>query len=200
VDVLKAIAERRSFKSFDPQHRMTPDEIATLLDLARNAPTAFNVQHCRFVNVTNPALRKELRAVSFDQPQVTDASLLVVLCADLKAWCKDPARYWSHAPEETRGRLVDMITGYYEGRPQDQRDECMRSCGIAAQTLMIAARGLGYESCPMDGFDFDAVGELIRLPDDHLISLFVAIGKPLEPVRPSGGKLSEDEVIFENRF
>ena len=47
---------------------------------------------------------------------------------------------------------------------------------------------------------FDAVGELINLPQDHLISMFVAIGRPLEPARPRGGKLPVDEVIIENRF
>jgi nitroreductase len=200
VDVLQAIAERRSIKNFDPQHPMPPGETATLLELARMSPTAFNIQHCRFVVVSDPELRRELRAASFDQSQVTDASLLVVVCADRRAWCKRPERYWSHVPEPTRGRLVGAIREYYDGREQAQRDECMRSCGIAAQTLMIAARGLGYESCPLDGFDFDRVGELINLPQDHLISMFVAIGKPLAPAAPRGGKLPWDEVIIENRF
>ncbi len=200
MDALKAIEERRSIHRFDPDHRMPPEDVATLLELARMAPTAFNLQHCRFVYVTDGEQRMRLRAASFDQSQVTDAALLVVICADLGAWRRQPERYWSHVPEAARGRLVDTITEYYEGRERDQRDECMRSCGIAAQTLMIAARGLGYESCPMDGFDFDTVEELINLPADHVISMFVAIGRPLEPARPRGGKLPAAEVITENRF
>ena len=51
----------------------------------------------------------------------------------------------------------------YRGKEQVQRDEAMRSCGIAAQTLMLAAKSMGYDSCPMDGFDFDKVAELIKL-------------------------------------
>jgi len=200
VDVLKAIEERRSIDRFDPEHRMTPEEIETLLELARMSPTAFNLQHCRFVYVTDADMRAQLRKASFNQSQVTDASLLVIICADLGAWRRQPERYWSHVPEDARGRLVGLIREYYDGRERDQRDECMRSCGIAAQTLMIAARGLGYESCPMDGFDFDAVGEMINLPPDHVISMFVAIGRPLEPARPRGGKLPAAEVIIENRF
>lgn len=200
MDVLKAIAGRRSIHHFDPEHVMPADDVAMLLDLARMAPTAFNIQHCRFVHPTDPQLRQRLRAASFDQSQVTDASLLVIICADVQAWRKQPERYCSHLPEDRRDLVVTMIKGYYAGREQDQRDECMRSCGIAAQTLMIAARGLGYESCPMDGFDFDVVADLIDLPDDHLISMFVAIGKPLAPAHPRGGKLSRSEVIVENRF
>ena len=46
----------------------------------------------------------------------------------------------------------------------------MRSCGIAAQTLMLTAQSMGYDSCPMDGFDYEAVAELINLPDNTAFS------------------------------
>lgn len=200
MDVLKAIEHRRAVKKFDPRHRMQQHELEDLLAMAQLAPTAFNIQHCRFVAVTDPDLRRKIRAVSFDQAQVTDASLLLVLCADLHAWRKDPDRYWTHVDDPVRSTLTGMISQYYEGREQVQRDECMRSCGIAAQTVMLAAQGLGYDSCPMDGFDFDAVATLINLPDDHVIAMFVAVGKALEPAFPRGGKLPADEVVIVDRF
>ena len=131
---------------------------------------------------------------------MTEASLLLVLCADLKAWEKDPARYWRNAPEEVSGFMVPAIDQYYRGKEQVQRDEAMRSCGIAAQTLMLAAKSMGYDSCPMDGFDFDAVGELINLPDDHVITMFVVIGKSTEPARPRGGSIPRDEAVITDRF
>jgi nitroreductase len=200
VDVRDAIRSRRSIKRFDPEHRLSPAEVDELLDLAQTSPTAFNVQHVRYVLVDDPDLRRQLRAASFDQPQVTDASLLVVVCGDVQAWRKEPARYWEHVPEPRRSSLVEMITGFYDGREQMQRDECMRSCALAAQTLMLAARGLGYDSCPMDGFDVDEVARLVHLPDDHLVSMFVCIGRALEPARPRGGKLPTSEVVIRNRF
>ena len=96
--------------------------------------------------------------------------------------------------------IVPAIHRYYEGLDQVQRDEAMRSCGIAAQTLMLAAHSMGYDSCPMDGFDFDTVAELINLPDDHTISLFVAVGKGLnEPAKPKD-RLPLDEVVITDRF
>lgn len=93
-----------------------------------------------------------------------------------------------------------MIDNYYRGKDQVQRDEAMRSCGIAAQTLMLAAKSMGYESCPMDGFDFIAVAKLIDLPEDHVIALFVAIGKPTALTRDRGGQLPLDEVVVYNHF
>jgi len=76
----------------------------------------------------------------------------------------------------------------------------MRSCGIAAQTLMLAAKSMGYDSCPMDGFDFEKVAELIQLPDDHVIAMFVAIGKGTKEAWPRPGQLESDKVIIKNRF
>ncbi|MBF0309576.1 MAG: nitroreductase family protein [Magnetococcales bacterium] len=200
MDVAAAIANRRAVKHFDPNHTLSAEEEDRLLQQAMLSPSAFNIQHWRFVVVRDAALRQAIRQVSWNQAQVTDASLLIVVCADMAAWSKDPARYWRNAPQEVRDFLVPAIHHYYQGRESVQRDEAMRSCGIAAQTLMLAAQGMGYDSCPMDGFDFDAVAKLINLPADHLIALFVTVGKSLEPARPRGGQLTLDEVRIRDRF
>ncbi|MCE1186107.1 MAG: nitroreductase family protein [Zoogloea sp.] len=200
MNVAQAIERRRSVKAFDPAHQMEEAEITQLLGLAKLSPTAFNIQNWRFVVLRDPALRAQVRAASFGQAQVTDASLLVVLTADLKAWEKAPQRYWRDAAQPVQDAMLPMLDGYYRGREQVQRDEAMRSCGIAAQTLMLAAQEMGYESCPMDGFDFDAVGKLINLPADHVISMFVAIGKPLQPAHPRSGPLALEELVVIDRF
>ena len=196
----EAIEKRRAIKHYDPAHRMTAEEINKLLSLAMLSPTAFNIQNWRYVVVSDGELRKSIRAEAWDQAQVTDASLFIVLCADLKSWEKEPARYWKNTSKEVQDFMVPAIDGYYRGKEQVQRDEAMRSCGIAAQTLMLAAKSMGYDSCPMDGFDFDKVAELISLPDDHVIAMFVAIGKGTKDAWPRPGQLALDEVVIENSF
>jgi nitroreductase len=200
MNISAAIQNRRAIRHFDPNHKLTEEETEKILSLALHSPTAFNIQNWRFVVVQDPELRKQIRAVSWDQIQVTEASLLVILCADLKAWEKQPIRYWHSAPQPVKEFIVPAIHEYYEGLDQTQRDEAMRSCGIAAQTLMLAAKSLGYDSCPMDGFDFDAVGELINLPDDHAICMFVAIGKAQTEASAPKDKLPINEVIIKDRF
>ncbi len=195
----EAINSRRSVKHFDPDHRMGDDEIKELFSLASLSPTAFNIQNWRFVHVSDPDLRKQIRAVSWDQSQVTDTSLFIVLCANLKAW-ENPGRYWEDGPGEVQEFMIPAIDKYYRGKDQVQRDEAMRSCGIAAQTLMLAAKSMGYDSCPMDGFDFEKVAELIKLPNDHVIAMFVAIGKGTQEAWPRPGQLSLDELVIENSF
>lgn len=200
MKVSEAIQLRRAVKAFDPQHRLNEAEIETLLSLALLSPTAWNIQHWRFVVVRDPALRRQLRAAAWDQAQVTDASLLVVVAADLKAWQKEPARYWRNAEPAVRDWLVGAMTNFYDNRAWLERDDAMRSCGMAAMALMLAAQELGYQSCPMDGFDFDAVGKLVNLPTDHALAMFVAIGKGTQPARPRGGQLAMAEVVMTDRF
>ena len=200
MDLFEAIESRRSVKKFDPDHRVSAAEEERLLRAAMRSPTAFNIQHWRFVVVRDPELRAKLREASWGQAQVTDCSLLVAVCGDMRAWAKDPARYWRDAPAAVRDQLVPMILQFYDGNDQLARDEAQRSCGMAAQTLMLAARAMGYDSCPMDGFDPQRVAELLRLPEDHLLSMFVAIGKPVEPARPRSGQLDLDEVRIVDRF
>lgn len=200
MDTQLAIQSRRAVKQFDPQHCLSEQEVESLISLAMLSPTAFNIQHWRFVIVRDPELRQQIRQAAWNQAQVTDAPLLVILCADLNAWQKQPERYWRNAPQAAQDFLLPAIHDYYHGKPQIARDEAMRSCGMAAQTLMLSAKAMGYDSCPMDGFDFAAVGELIRLPQDHVISMFVAIGKALQPAQPRGGQLAMREVVVTDRF
>ena len=200
MDTLTAIEQRRAINHFDPEHKLTNEETNRLFQLAMLSPTAFNIQHWRFVNVSDPELRKQIQPLAWGQDQVVDASLLIILTADTKAWEKEPARYWKNAPNEVQDFMVPAIKTYYEGNEQVQRDEAFRSMGIAAQTIMLAAKAMGYDSCPMDGFDFDAVGKLINLPEDHVIGQFVVIGKAIQEARPRGGQLVMNEVVIENTF
>ncbi len=200
MNVIEAIQTRRSIKHYDTNHKMTQAEIESLLSLAMLSPTAFNIQHWRFVVVTDPVLRQQIRAVSWNQAQVEEASLLIVLTADLQAWAKQPSRYWVNAPLPVQDYLVPAIGHYYKNNERAQRDEAMRSCGIAAQTIMLAAKEMGYDTCPMDGFDFDAVGHLLNLPADHTPAMFITVGKAIKPAMPRAGQLDISEVVIYNKF
>ncbi|MEK0320592.1 MAG: nitroreductase family protein [Nitrosopumilus sp.] len=200
MDTFDAIKQRRSVKHYDPNHKFTEEEIEKLMSLAVLSPTSFNMQNWRFVLVKDSETRKKIRAVAWDQAQVTDSSLLIVICADLKAWKKDPARYWKNASKEARDFLVPAMSPFYEGKEQLQRDEAMRSCGIVAQTLMLTAKTMGYDSNPMIGFDPQKVAEIINLPDEHVISMLMAIGKQVKSAMPRGGQLQLDQVVFTDKF
>ncbi|GJL79182.1 MAG: reductase DrgA [Nitrospinaceae bacterium] len=201
MDTLDAIYQRRAVKQFDPTHKLSPKEETMLLEAAIQAPTSFNIQHWRFVIARDPELRQKIRKeFGNDQAQMTDASLLIIMTADIKAWQKNPERYWQNAPKEVAELLVNWMKPFHEGKEWLQRDEAQRSIGIAMQTLMLAAKSMGYESCPMIGFDSEKVAELINLPDDHVMGAMVAIGKGTKDPWPKPGQLPLSEVVIENKF
>ena len=200
MNTFDAIKERRSVKHYDSNHKLSDEEIEKLMSLAVLSPTSFNIQNWRFVLVKDPEIRKKIRSAAWDQAQVTDASLLLVICADLKSWKKNPEQYWKNAPKEAQDFLVPAMGPFYEGKDQLQRDEAMRSCGIAAQTLMLTAKSMGYDSNPMIGFDPEKVAEIINLPDDHVISMIMTIGKQIQPAMPRGGQLPLSDVVFTDSF
>lgn len=201
MDALDAIYQRRAVKGFDPNYKITSEEEQKLLEAAIQAPTSFNIQHWRFVILRDPELRQKIRTdLGFDQAQMTEASLLILFTADMKAWQKEPHRYWQNAPEQVANQLVGWMGPFHEGREWLQRDEAQRSIGMAMQTLMLAAKAMGYDSCPMIGFDIEKVAQLIDLPEDHVMGPMVAIGKKVKEPWPKPGQLPLSELIIENKF
>lgn len=71
---------------------------------------------------------------------------------------------------------------------------------MAMQTLMLAAKGIGLDSCPMIGFDIEGIAKLIKLPDDYVMGPMVAIGKGTKAPWPKPGQLALDEVLVNNTF
>lgn len=201
MDTFDAIYQRRSIKQFDPDHHLTPAEEQKLLEAAIQSPTSFNIQHWRFLILRDRQLRQTIREqYGNNQSQMTDASLLILMAADVKAWQKDPQRYWQNAPQEVAELLVNWMGPFHEGREWLQRDEAQRSIGMAMQTLMLAAKAMGYDSCPMIGFDSEKVAELVKLPADYVLGSMVAIGKRTKEPWPKPGQVPLSELVSENHF
>ncbi len=200
MDTFAAIEQRRSVKKFDPAHAMSDAEITRLMEAAILAPTSFNIQNWRFVVITEQKRKDSIRAVGYGQAQFSDASAIILVCGDRTAHAQDTARYWRNADASVRDQIVPMIMGAYEGRNELQHDEVMRSGGMASQTIMLAAKAMGYDSCPMVGFDFAKVAELIALPENHEIVMAITVGKALEPARPRPGQLALAEVMVRETF
>lgn len=199
MNVSELLVARRAVKWYDPNFQIPETVVKEMLAKAMLAPSSFNIQHWRIVWVQDKAIRQRIREKAWDQAQVTDASALFVLTAKVDAW-EASGRYWEGVPKEIYDWLVSAIHNYYNGRPTVARDECMRSLGLIGMALMLLAKEYGYDSCPMVGFDFDAVGEIINLPEDHVIGFMLAIGKSVKEPWSRVGKLPMDEVLVINGF
>lgn len=199
MELLEAIRSRRAVKHFDAEHKLSEAEIRHLLDHAMLAPTSFNMQNWHFVVVTDQEVQDQLCAASWNQAQVKDCAVTIVLAGALKGW-DDMERQLRHAPDDVKQMFNGMVPGFYGGNEQLQRDEAIRSISFAGQNLMLVAREMGLESCPMIGFDAAKVGEILGLDEDHPPLLMITIGKGKEPARPRMGLLRYEDCVSVDRF
>jgi nitroreductase len=200
LNTFDAIKTRRAIKKFDPTHKMTSNQIKFLMELAILSPSSYNQQNWRFIIITDKKIKDQISIAARNQSQPSDGSLVIILCGNTNAWKENPDRYWRNSTEERQKLVTTALQKKYADNLQNRRDEAMKSCGFAAQTIMLASKQMGLDSCPMGGFDYDEVSKIIDLPKNHIIVMMIVVGKALEPAGPRGGQLTVDEVVFENKF
>ena len=200
MDTFDAIKTRRAIKKFDNTYKMSDEQVQSLMKLTLLSPTSYNQQNWRFVTVTDQKVKEQIHVAARNQAQPLDGSLVILLCGNMNAWKDDPMRYWKNHPLEKQEHVRDAMHKKYSDSPQNRRDEAMRSCGFAAQTIMLAAKQMGLDSCPMVGFEYDEMAKIINLPSDHIIVMMIVVGKAASPAAERGGQLPFDEVVFENKF
>ncbi len=199
MELTQAIRERRSVKSYDADHKLTEEELRHLLTHAFLAPSSFNMQNWHVVAVTDQAQKDQLCAAAWNQTQIAEASVVLVLAGVLRGW-EDVDHYTRKAPETVRTMFSGMVPGFYGTNTELQRDEAVRSIGILAQNFMLLAKDMGYDSCPMIGFDPTKVAEVMELPEDCPPLLMLPIGKALRPANPRMGLRRLEEMVSVDRF
>ncbi len=198
MDVRDTIEQRRAVKRYDPTREISEDRIRELFRLASLAPSAWNLQHWHFIVVRSAEQKERLRKAANNQPKVTEASLTVVVCGNLDAY-RDADRIYNsfvrngYLSEEQKRRKIIGIEQFYAD-PQNRRDEAIRNASLAAQTLILAATEMGYATCPMIGFDPDAVREVVELPDHLLPVMLITVGFG-EETRPRNDRKPFEEIV-----
>ncbi len=199
MEVSEAIKSRRSINVFDPSQNITEAEIHELIKAANLSPSAFNIQHWRFVWLRDKSIQQQAKEACWFQPQVIDASATLLVCMDQKAWQKQPERYWKNAPTEVAKTQIGNSQAIYANNPQLAHDEGIRSASMAAMAIMIKAIDMGYETCAM-ACDIEKMAAVVDLPEDHSICMALAIGKRLKAPFSRPGLLSVDDVLTIDRF
>jgi nitroreductase len=202
-DALAVIHERTSTNKFDSSKTITEREIREIVADAIEAPSSYNIQHWRFVAVTDPEKKKQLQAAAYNQVKVGHASATIIVLGDLRAHEKLEKIY---APLVQRGvmnkeqvnGIVQQATATYGSNPQFARDEAIRSGAMAAMTLMIAAQARGYATGPMIGFDPEQVKNKFNISDRYLPIMLVTLGHAAPGNWPRKPRLGVDEVLAFN--
>jgi len=193
------VMQRYATKQFDG--RMI-DEAAlfTLLDIIRYSPSAFNLQPWKIKVISASRIKASLRQHANDQAQITTCSHLLVFCANTEL---EPlidkvldGMEQSGMPKEMVSQYAGMIKGYIGSMTPEQR------MGFAREQIYIAlgnavngAKSLGFDSCPMGGFDPVAFAEVLFLPEEYVPVVLCAIGYAADQP-PAKWRLPREDVFF----
>lgn len=179
TSLLDKLNWRYATKKMDPSKKVEQDKLDLILEAIRMAPTSSGTQPFEVFVVKNPELREKIRAVGWDQAQITEASDLLVFAA----WDNYSAERIDGVVaqmEDERGKS-EMLTGYFENLkgmflPRDAEvnyHHAARQAYIALGFALIAAAEAGVDSTPMEGFDPDQVDEILGLKEKGLRSVIL---------------------------
>jgi len=201
---VEAILRRRETLHFDPDRPVPDDLLVQLLDLARQAPSSFNLQPWRFLVVRDTSRRETLRRCAFGSSRIGEAPVSIVLLGyhyphrtHLEAILDTMKARASLSPEaiaEFRGRALRGMAS--QADPAGWAD---RGCMLAAATLMIAAEGLGLNSCLIEPYDPVQIRDAFGVPADHGVAGLIALGHEMGAT-PHAGRLRLGDLCFEEHF
>jgi nitroreductase len=171
ADVLDALRWRYATKVFDPNRKLTPEQVSALEQALVLTPSSFGLQPWRFFVITNRELREKIRPHAWNQPQITDCSHLIVLAARTRVTGSDIDRLIAKmsvlrdVPVESLAGYRSMIDGFATNlSPEAQLQWNQRQVYIALGNLITTAAMLRIDTCPIEGFNPDGVDELLGLP------------------------------------
>ncbi|MBI5212649.1 MAG: nitroreductase family protein [Nitrospirae bacterium] len=183
MEIIQAIKERRSINFFDSGREMPDAKLRELLEIANLSPSSFNLQPWKVVAVRDPERKKALRQCAFNQPKVEEASAVLIMVADPKAMEENIDRMLDNWQQ--LGYMKPDMRDTYKGMANNlygtddslkRRFFAIKNTSLFAMNLMVAAKGLGLETHPMDGFDEDCVKKEFNIPEDKIIPMLIAVG------------------------
>lgn len=180
MEFLQKLNWRYATKGFDPAKKLSAEQVEGLLEALRLAPSSFGLQPWKFVLVENAELRAKLRASSWNQAQITEASHLIVLCrkdkltqADVNAYIEDTARTREQELASLDG-FRDMMHGFLDAMDSEKAAIwATKQVYIALGVLLSACAAADIDSCPMEGFDAAQYDEILDLPAKGLHAVVV---------------------------
>jgi nitroreductase len=185
MDTLSAIRERRAINFFDPERKMELSELKEILSLASLAPSSFNLQPWEVIIVHSPGQKTLLRRCAANQAKVEEASAVFIIIANpdgveqnIESVVEARIRQGYTKEEDREKTKKGPLRQYGEPESLTRKIFAVKNASFFAMSCMIAARGLGFETHPMDGFSSDDIKKEFGLPENRIIPVIIAVGYP----------------------
>ncbi len=189
---IDALEWRYATKAYDTEKKLSAEQIDTMLEAARLAPSSYGLQPWKFIVVNNPEMRAKLREAGYGQSPITDASHFIVIAVPsviddtlIDAYLQSVAH--------TRGVSLESLAGYramnkgaLENKTPAERIEwAARQAYLALGVLLTTAAVERIDATPMEGFDPKKFDEILGL---------VALGLESKVALALGFRSSEDAM------
>jgi nitroreductase len=201
----QAIRERRSTPSFDGEP-IPAEDLRQILEAGLQAPSGYNMQPWRFIVVQHPEQRKRLRAASYNQAKVEEASAVIVACGDRDGWRKDLDEMLrlgraGGMPESYAEQARASVPNYLSHFSDDEMKGWLNKMVMLAFTsMMLMAEVMGYDTAPMEGFEQAKVCETLRLPMSYWVVALLAVGHLKGPDKFEGGRFEFSHTVFAEEY
>ena len=204
MDVSEAIRKRRSIRKFKPDP-IPEEKIRLLLESARLAPSGTNTQPWRFIVIKDNDTKKKLQEAAHNQRHIGRAPVIIVCCADLKAFKEFPERVdelieSGALPERTREVFIPYLS---KGMDTVTKDALMiaaaANVAIAVEHIVLQAVEIGLGTCWVRWYEDDKVKEILGIPEHVEVMALLPVGVPDEEPsqRP---RLSLDKIVFNEKY
>ncbi len=179
--------ERFATKSFDGKG-VPEEKIEKLFELIRNAPSSFNIQPWKIMVIKDKTMKEKLFPVSWNQPQITSCSHLLVFCADTNILGNierlEQLMIKNGAQADQIKGYIQMMKDFEKPMTSEQKlSWAQRQTYIALGNAVNGAKSLGFDSCPMEGFSSQEYSKILDLPANIVPSALVAVGYTTEKSR-----------------
>ncbi|MDX6695037.1 MAG: hypothetical protein QOF02_2640 [Blastocatellia bacterium] len=200
----QAVIERRATNHFNPDEAVPDEILEAILKLGAQAPSGYNLQPWRFIVVRDEENRRRLQQVSYRQPKVAEAPVVIIAIGMKEEWKEWAGEVFREGAERGAG---DPDTW------EQARDAAVKALSkqplalwvnrhtmIAVTTMMLAAEAYGFDTAPMEGFDAAGVKREFGIPDEAEVVALLAIGRAAGPDKPYTGRFALERIVFNERY
>jgi putative NAD(P)H nitroreductase len=206
-DFTTLLKARRSANKFIPGVEILDKELEEIFSLAKFAPSAFNLQHAHYIVVKEAEAKNKVYEAAYKQYKVESSSAVIVVLGNKDAY-KDIGKlnegmlHLGILSQQEYDMTVESVLSFYEGRGEAfMRDEAIRSASLSAMLFMLIAKDKGWDTCPMIGFDSEALVKALNIPAEYVPALLITIGKEdTSSQRPRGYRKPVGEFVSYNSF
>ncbi|MNW39071.1 putative NAD(P)H nitroreductase MhqN [compost metagenome] len=201
-DFTSLIKSRRSANKFMTGVEITDQDLDQIFQLVKFAPSAFNLQHAHYMVIRDPELKQKVYEAANKQYKILTSSAVIVVLGRMDAY-KDVDKInegllnLGVINKQEFDREVESVVSFYEtGGDVFKRDEAIRNASLSAMQLMLIAKDQGWDTCPMIGFDPEALREALSIPESAIPAMLISIGKEdTSSQRPRGYRKPVSEFV-----